>query len=198
MRPIGHWTIREACRQIRTWLDENAGCDAFTVSVNLSNRQFWDPDLLATIRSALADHRVPSSMLVIEVTERIIMDNQSAANAVMRRLDQLGVKLYLDDFGTGYSSLSALHTFPIHTLKIDRSFVVGMMTDAHRRELVRIMIMMGSNLGIGVIAEGIETEDEAAALTGLDCELVQGYLFARPLPAGQAASFLPMDREVHA
>ncbi|MCA2216014.1 EAL domain-containing protein [Jidongwangia harbinensis] len=197
-RPIGRWTIREACRQIRTWLDENADCLAFTVSVNLSNRQFWDPDLLATVRSALADYRVPASMLIIEVTELIIMDNQSAANGVMHQLGQLGVKLYLDDFGTGYSSLSALHTFPIHALKIDRSFVVGMMTDAHRRELVRMMITIGANLGIAVIAEGIETEDEAAVLSDLGCELVQGYLFARPLPAGQASLFLPIDHEVSA
>jgi diguanylate cyclase (GGDEF)-like protein/PAS domain S-box-containing protein len=193
-RQIGRWTIREACRQIRAWLDASPACEDFTVSINLSDCQFWDPELRPTLQEMLAASRVSPSMLVIEVTEGVIMHNCDAAINIMQRLCEDGFKLHLDDFGTGYSSLSTIHAFPISALKIDRSFVRRMQTDLRGRELVAVMISMGSRLGLSVIAEGIETEADAAFLSELGCPLVQGYFFSRPVPAPDAAEFLlPMQ-----
>jgi len=189
-RQIGRWTIGEACRQIRAWLDARPGCEPFTVSVNLSDCQFWDPDLRPTLREMLATHRVTPSMLVIEVTEGVIVHNGDAAIDIMHQLCDDGFTLHLDDFGTGYSSLSTIHAFPISALKIDRSFVRRMLTDPRSRELVALMINLGSRIGLSVIAEGIETEEDAAVLSELGCPLVQGYLFSRPVPAADAAGFL--------
>jgi len=189
-RQIGRWTIQEACRQIRTWLDASPGRQEFTVSINLSDCQFWDPALRPTLQEMLATFRVPPSMLVIEVTEGIIVQNGDAAINIMHQLCEDGFTLHLDDFGTGYSSLSTIHAFPISALKIDRSFVRRMRTDQRGRELVALMITMGCRLGLSVIAEGIETEEDAAVLSELDCPLVQGYLFSRPVPAPDAAEFL--------
>jgi len=189
-RQIGRWTIREACRQIRAWLDAAPGCEPFTVSVNLSDCQFWDPELRPTLREMLATYRVTPSMLIIEVTEGVIVDHGDAAIDIMQQLCDDGFKLHLDDFGTGYSSLSTIHAFPISALKIDRSFVRRMVTDPRSRELVALMINLGSSIGLSVIAEGIETEADATILSELGCPLVQGYLFSRPVPAADAAGFL--------
>jgi diguanylate cyclase (GGDEF)-like protein/PAS domain S-box-containing protein len=182
VRAIGRWTVRAVCRQIRAWLTAFPHSRDVTVSVNLSNRQFWDPELRSYVRHALADYGVPASMLVFEVTEGVIMHNQDAASTLMRQLRDDAIKLHMDDFGTGYSSLSALHKFPIDALKIDRSFVARLRADPRSLELVRVMIAMGLNLGMEVIAEGVETEPDAATLAELGCPLVQGYLFSRPVP----------------
>jgi diguanylate cyclase (GGDEF)-like protein/PAS domain S-box-containing protein len=192
-RQIGLWTLTDACRQIRVWLDDITCRSDFTVSVNLSNLQFWDPQIMDALKGAMATYDVPASMLVIEVTEGVIMQNQEAASLLMRQLGDAGIKLHVDDFGTGYSSLSALHTFPIDAFKIDRSFVHQMRTDERSQELVSLMINMGARLGIAVIAEGIETEEDAAVLADLGCPLVQGYLFSRPVPGDRAARFLRRD-----
>ena len=189
-RQIGRWTIGEACRQIRAWLDAVPGCEPFTVSVNLSDCQFWDPELRPTLQEMLATYRVAPSQLVIEVTEGVIVDHGDAAIDIMQQLCDDGFKLHLDDFGTGYSSLSTIHAFPISALKIDRSFVRRMVTDPRSRELVALMINLGSSIGLSVIAEGIETEADATILSELGCPLVQGYLFSRPVPAADAAGFL--------
>ena len=189
-RPIGQWTIFETCRQLREWLDDVPGFDSFTVSVNLSNRQFWDPNLFASLRTALARYAVPASSMVFEVTEGVIMKDQDVAVSFLRQLRDEGVALHVDDFGTGHSSLSALHDLPVGALKIDRSFVQRMQTSARSRELVGLMITMGARFGLQVIAEGIETEEEAATLAELGCPLVQGYLFSRPVPAAQATQLL--------
>jgi diguanylate cyclase (GGDEF)-like protein/PAS domain S-box-containing protein len=185
--PIGRWTIREACRQVRRWRAAPAAWPDPRVSLNLSNGQFWDPELRSTLQAALAEYEVPASSLVFEITEGVIMQNPDAAGRVMRHLRDDGFPLHVDDFGTGYSSLASLHTFPIDALKIDRSFIVRMTVDSRSRELVRIMIAMGRNLGVDVIAEGVETEEQAAMLAEMACPAVQGYLFARPLPAPQVS-----------
>jgi diguanylate cyclase (GGDEF)-like protein/PAS domain S-box-containing protein len=189
-RQIGTWTITESCRQIREWLDTVPGFGDCTVSVNLSNRQFWDPDLRPTLRAALDRYRVPASSVVFEVTEGVIMDNQDVAVSFLRQLREEGVGLHVDDFGTGHSSLSALHELPVGALKIDRSFVQRMLTSRRSRELVGLMVTMGARFGLSVIAEGVETEEEAAALAELDCPLVQGYLFSRPVRAAEITSLL--------
>jgi EAL domain-containing protein (putative c-di-GMP-specific phosphodiesterase class I) len=128
---------------------------------------------------------------VFEVTEGVIMHNQDAAVSLMNQVRDDGIKLHMDDFGTGYSSLSALDTLPVDALKIDRSFVKRMRTNERSRELVRLMVMMGARFGVSVIAEGIETEEEAAELDKLGSPLVQGYLFSRPVPATQLLQFFP-------
>jgi diguanylate cyclase (GGDEF)-like protein/PAS domain S-box-containing protein len=194
---IGSWTVEEVCRQLRQWRDDGAD-PGVTVSVNLSNRQFWDPELRSYVQRALLDHGVPASALVFEVTEGVIMHNPEAAGTLMRQLHEDCLRLHVDDFGTGYSSLEALHTFSIDALKIDKSFVSRINADARSRELVRIMIAMGRNLEVAVIAEGIEDEEQARTLGALGCPLVQGYLFSRPLEAARVWQFIVSGRELPA
>ncbi|UZN04784.1 EAL domain-containing protein [Cellulomonas sp. S1-8] len=189
-RPIGLWTIAEACRQIREWRDAVPGFEDCTVSVNLSNRQFWDPDLRPTLRAALDRFDVPASSIVFEVTEGVIMHYQDVAVSFLGQLREEGVEMHVDDFGTGHSSLSALHELPVGALKIDRSFVQRMQTSRRSRELVGLMVTMGARFGLDVIAEGIETEAEAATLAELGCPFAQGFLFARPMPAADATRLL--------
>ncbi|MBT8224403.1 MAG: EAL domain-containing protein [Dactylosporangium sp.] len=191
IQTIGRWVIRTVCRQIRHWLDADLEPHNMTVSINLSNRQFWDPELRSWTHQAVTDFDIPKSMLVFEVTEGVVMHNQEEASALMRQLRDDTVQLHIDDFGTGHSSLAALHAFPIDALKIDRSFVARMRIDPRSRELVRIMIGMGLSLGMDVVAEGVETEEEAAALADLDCPSVQGYLFSPPIPADSVPGLLP-------
>jgi EAL domain-containing protein (putative c-di-GMP-specific phosphodiesterase class I) len=181
--PIGRWTIREVCRRLRTWRDASPEAAGLTVSVNLSNRQFWDPELRSYVQAALREYGLPPTALIFEMTEGVIMHNRESAINLMRQFQADGIKLHVDDFGTGYSSLEALHQFPIDALKIDKSFIDRMNVDERSGELVRFMIEMGRNLGLDVIVEGVETEDQAERLGKMGHPLVQGYLFARPLPA---------------
>ena len=191
--PIGRWTVREACRRVRQWRLAFPD-DDLAVCVNLSRRQFWDPDLRETLRQALDDPAVPPSALVLELTEGVLMDKPEAAVAVLRRLHGDGFSLHIDDFGSGYSSLAALHTLPIDALKIDSSFIADLNQDTCSRELVSIMIAMGRTLGVAVIAEGVETDAQAATLAEIGCPLVQGYLFSRPVPAAQVPGLLTPDQ----
>jgi len=196
IRDLGHWTIEAVARQIRTWLDVNPAWSELTVSINLSNRQFWDPELRTFVNRTLERFEVPTSMVVFEITEGVIMPNQEVASTLMHQLNDDGFKLHIDDFGTGYSSLAALHRFPVSALKIDRSFIARMQTDTRSRKLVRLMIAMGLDFGVEVIAEGIETEQEAAILTELGCSTVQGHLFSRAVPAHEVTRFFPSDPDV--
>lgn len=189
-RQIGQWTITQACRQIAEWRGTVPGFDGITVSVNLSNRQFWDPELLPTLRAVINRYDVPATSMIFEVTEGVIMHNQDVAVSFLRQLRDEGIEFQIDDFGTGHSSLSALHELPVAALKIDRSFIQRMQASARSRELVGLMITMGARFGLTVIAEGVETEDEAAALAELGCPFVQGYLFSRPVPAAEATHLL--------
>jgi len=189
-RQIGQWTITQACRQIAEWRGTVPGFDGITVSVNLSNRQFWDPELLPTLRAVINRYDVPATSMIFEVTEGVIMHNQDVAVSFLRQLRDEGIEFQIDDFGTGHSSLSALHELPVAALKIDRSFIQRMQASARSRELVGLMITMGARFGLTVIAEGVETEDEAAALAELGCPFVQGFLFSRPVPAAEATHLL--------
>jgi diguanylate cyclase (GGDEF)-like protein len=191
IRQIGRWTVRQACHQVRQWRDAFPHYEHFAVSVNLSNHQFWDPGLRSYVWQALTDFDLPPTALVFELTEGVIMHSQEAAVEVMRQLHADSFKLHVDDFGTGHSSLSTVHTFPVDALKIDRSFVARMRDDPRSRAFVRIMIDMGTSLGIEVIAEGIETDDEAAMLGEMNCPRAQGHLFSRAVPASAIARFFP-------
>ena len=180
---VGLWVIRESCRQIREWRDTREFGDAeVSVSVNLSTRQFQDPTLVDSIEKILIETGVPSGSLSLEITETIMMEQPEAAVDTLNRMRKLGLGIDLDDFGTGYSSLSYLQRFPIDRIKIDRSFVRGMDSSKSDVEIIRAMLSLGRSLGIGVIAEGIETADQLNRLRLMNCEFGQGYFFSKPMP----------------
>jgi diguanylate cyclase (GGDEF)-like protein/PAS domain S-box-containing protein len=185
--PLGQWVLATACQQARIWqarFDEGV---PLSINVNLSARQFLQPDLLQQCSSILYETQLSQSSLTLEVTESAMMQNPEAAIEVMRQLKSLGIKLALDDFGTGYSSLSYLHRFPLDSLKIDRSFVSRMNEDY---EIVRTIITLGRNLGLKVVAEGVETMEQAERLLDLGCEFAQGYYFSIPVDAQEATDLL--------
>jgi diguanylate cyclase (GGDEF)-like protein/PAS domain S-box-containing protein len=177
---IGQWVFREACKQLREWQDQFPSDPPLTISVNLSAKQFSHPTLIEEIKQILAETHVSPSSLKIEITESAIIENVEVATEILRQLKSLGIRISLDDFGTGYSSLSYLHRFPIDTLKIDRSFVTRMSMPKNS-EIVRTIITLAFNLGMDVIAEGVETREQIILLTGLNCEYVQGFLLSKPV-----------------
>lgn len=178
--PIGDWVVREACRQMRAWQD--AGLLAGTMAVNLSTRQFRQKDLAEEVSAALRDTGLAASDLELEITESSIMDNLATAATVLTELERLGLRIAVDDFGTGYSSLSYLKSFPIHCLKIDRSFIRDIPGDENDTAIVRTIIALAGSLGLTVVAEGVETDAQLAYLRTNHCDQAQGYLFSRPLP----------------
>jgi EAL domain-containing protein (putative c-di-GMP-specific phosphodiesterase class I) len=183
--------LETACRQAAKWhssrLDPNSR--ALFVSVNLSAREFAQADLVGDVAAILAETGLDPSALDLEITESVLMDQSENGIRTLRRLRDLGVRLVLDDFGTGYSSLSYLKHLPLDTIKIDRSFVAGIEAKADR-SIVEAVVALAHGLGIGVVAEGIETERQAERLLELGCDLGQGYLYSRPVPAGKAARLL--------
>ncbi len=186
--PIGTWVLREACRQLRAW--QAMELDSGTMAVNLSTRQFRQKDLAEEISAALRDTGLAPGELELELTESSIMDNLASAATVLAELEQLGIRIAVDDFGTGYSSLSYLKTFPIHCLKIDRSFIRDIPGDENDTAIVRTIIALAGNLGLTVVAEGVETEAQLAYLRVNHCDEAQGYLFSRPLPPDECVSLM--------
>ncbi len=186
--PIGDWVLHEACRQNKAWQD--AGLPHIVVGVNVSARQFMEKSLLGRVVDALNESGLKAKYLELELTESLIMQDLKLAVATMAELRNLGVRLSIDDFGTGYSSLSALRTFPVGRLKIDRSFMDGLPTDASNKAVASAVISLGRELKMRVIAEGVETEAQAAFLRENDCDEMQGYLFSRPVPARQIEELL--------
>jgi diguanylate cyclase (GGDEF)-like protein len=187
--PLGRWVLEHACRQARAWRDARPGREALFMSVNLSARQFAQPELVDQVREILDKTGLEAAELEIEITESVLMDQSEAGVRSLRQLRDLGVRLVLDDFGTGYSSLSYLKHLPLDTIKIDRSFVAGLDGETDR-SIVEAVIGLAHGLRIGVVAEGIETEEQFEVLRGLGCDVGQGYLFARPLPAAEAGRLL--------
>ncbi len=179
--PMGNWVLEEACH----WTAALAAHPTATswCRVNLSARQFDQPDLVEIVAGALSRSGLPPEALCLEITETALMENAEASRAMLEQLDQLGVQLAIDDFGTGYSSLAYLKQFPVDVLKIDRTFVDGLPDDAEDMAIVTTILRLAESLGMVVTAEGIETTQQAATLRGLGCRLGQGYLFARPMPA---------------
>lgn len=187
--PIGQWVLEVACNQAELWRQQFPAHPPF-ISVNLSGRQFSQQDLVQQIDRILTESGLERSALKLELTESVVMDDVEASIDVLLQLKALGLQLGIDDFGTGYSSLSYLHRFPIDTLKVDRSFVMEMESKGGTAELVKTIIALGHNLGMNVVAEGIETESQSQLLSALQCEYGQGYLFAKPLPAQAAEALL--------
>jgi EAL domain-containing protein (putative c-di-GMP-specific phosphodiesterase class I) len=193
--PIGRWVLGEACRQMHAWRDivpDNG--HHVSVSVNLSARQFGDPMLVDAVADVLAATGLSASGLRLEITESILMDHAEASVRLLNRLKELGVEVEVDDFGTGYSSLGYLHRFPLDALKVDRSFIARVEVDAEHREIVRTIVTLARNLGMAVVAEGVETEGQRAYLQGLGCDAMQGYLFAGPLEPADAETLLRSGR----
>jgi diguanylate cyclase (GGDEF)-like protein/PAS domain S-box-containing protein len=191
--PVGYWVLREACEQLRVWQKDFPSTPPLSISVNLSGKQFGQPGLIERIKEILAQTGIDAGSLRLEITESAIIDNIDTAAAMLKQIKALGIKVSLDDFGTGYSSLSYLHRFPIDTLKIDRSFVTRMNLPKNS-EIVRTIVTLASNLGMDVIAEGVETGDQIVQLTGMNCEYVQGYLFSQPIDSEAARRLL---EEIH-
>jgi diguanylate cyclase (GGDEF)-like protein/PAS domain S-box-containing protein len=187
--PLGRWVLREACRQVRLWQQNLPGCQSLTLSVNYSGKQFMQTDVIEQIKQILEDTEFDPCLLQLEITESAVIENTKTVTEMILELRKLGIRLSMDDFGTGYSSLSYLHNFPIHTLKIDRSFISSK-NDVGDNEIVRTIIMLARNLGLDVVAEGVETKEQLAYLRALDCEYAQGFFFAHPLDPSQAEAAL--------
>jgi diguanylate cyclase (GGDEF)-like protein len=186
--PIGAWVIDEAIRQHALWRSEGLG--EIPVSVNVSAVQFLDGDVAATVRRALRLHGVAPSAIEVELTESTLMDGFDGTQGQLQALRAMGVSVSVDDFGTGYASLTYLNRFPIDRIKIDRSFVRNLLVDPADLAITRAIIGLGHTLGLTVIAEGVESEEIAAALGAAHCDELQGYLFGEPLVAGAFAAWL--------
>jgi predicted signal transduction protein with EAL and GGDEF domain len=185
--PMGQWVLRQACRQLRLWKDRLPAGQPLAVSINLSSKQLLQPGLTKIVQGVLEEFDISPSDLHLEITEGVIMAEPEAVVSKLAGLRSLGVKLPIDDFGTGYSSLAYLHRFPISGLKIDRSFVTRV---AENEVIVRTIVSLAHNLGMEVIAEGVETQGQADRLLELGCEYAQGFLFSRPVEAEAATALL--------
>jgi diguanylate cyclase (GGDEF)-like protein len=226
---LDHWVLREACRQRRAWEEALAGgttsdgaqlvenetpadesTQPLSISVNLSSRHFSRPDTIEIIEGVLDETGVEAGSLKIEIRENVLMDGGTSVGQTLQRLRDMGIQLSMDDFGTGYSSLSYLHRFPIHTLKIDRSFISppGAVSNGsggtaelssrdistHNLEIVRAIISLARNLKVDVVAEGVETTEQMEQLRDLDCEYGQGHFFAAPVDSAAAQKMLTRRR----
>ena len=186
--PLGKWILYEACRQNRIWQD--AGYDKLPVAVNISPIQFRDPNFINTVRDTLFLTGLEGRWLEIEFTEGLTMDKSELVLSHMKALHNMGVAMSIDDFGTGYSSLSYLKSFPIQSLKIDRSFVEGMTLDQSDAAIINAIIAMGKSLNLSLVAEGIETEEQLDLLRGQQCQKAQGFLFSKPLSPRDFEKFI--------
>ncbi len=185
---IGQWVIRTACRQIRFW--QEAGYGTITVAVNLSPVEFRNPKLGDQIISILQEFGVPTGALEIEITETVVMQNIDTAVSILEKLSNAGFSISVDDFGTGYSSLSYLKRFPLSKVKIDRSFISDFMQGSSDAAIVSAIIAMSHSLGLRVVAEGVETEEQLRFLQDLHCDEMQGYLVSRPVPREEVNDLL--------
>lgn len=193
--PIGKWVLREACRQMHTWQLAFTDKAPAVIAVNLSAKQFLQVDLVEQIDQILQETGLKAGSLTLEITESVVMENSDEASVMLERLQALGIQLSIDDFGTGYSSLSRLHSFPVDTLKIDRSFVSQIGSSGENSEIVRAIIMLAEHMGVSVTAEGVETAAQLTKLKELRCEQGQGYFFSQPLTSGAAQELIAAGRQ---
>jgi PAS domain S-box-containing protein len=192
--PINRQLLYDACRQLRSWQALFPSDPPLSVNVNITSKEFAQPDLAAQIGKTLHETGLNPRCLNLEITETIAMGDADRSAVVLSELKALGVLLDIDDFGTGYSSLSRLQRFPVDTLKIDRSFISRMDTDSETREIVRIIVMLAHGLRLKVVAEGVETQVQADMLNEIGCELAQGYLYSRPVPGEAIGQLLTNNR----
>lgn len=180
---LGEWTLRESCRQLRAWQEEYPQDPPLTMSINISGRQFSQPDLISTLTDIAKETGIDASSLAIDITESTIMENAEAAAAKMLQLREMGIHIHIDDFGTGYSSLSHLHRFPITALKIDRTFVSRLTANGENKDVITTIVSLAKSLNLEVIVEGIELIHQLSKINNLNCHYGQGYLFSEPKEA---------------
>jgi EAL domain-containing protein (putative c-di-GMP-specific phosphodiesterase class I) len=186
--PIGDWVLKQACTQAQVWREQ--GLPYLTVSVNVAAPQFISGELAGKVSAAMAAHGIEPQQLKLEITESMVMQDAEHGIAVMKELAALGVRVSLDDFGTGYSSLSNLKRFPLSELKIDQSFVRELTTHTQDAAIVKAIIAVGHNLGLTVIAEGVETQEQLDFLFQADCNAIQGYHIGKPMSSADLATRL--------
>ncbi|WP_312183512.1 putative bifunctional diguanylate cyclase/phosphodiesterase, partial [Massilia timonae] len=194
IHPIGEWVIRQACFQNKAW--QNAGLAPVRVAVNVSASQFKAGSVAQVVRTALHDSGLEAQWLEVELTESVMLGDSAAAEAQMAELRALGVSLSLDDFGTGYSSLGYLSRFPLDKLKIDQTFVRNIATEQRSAAIAQATIALAQGLSLAVVAEGVETVGQRDFLGSLGCDVLQGYLYGRPVPAFEMAELLAKGRVV--
>jgi EAL domain-containing protein (putative c-di-GMP-specific phosphodiesterase class I) len=185
---IGRWVLHTACAQCVTW--QKQGLPPVRIAVNLSARQFADDDLVQDIAETLKSTGLEPGLLELELTESMVIQNTERAGRVLGEIKAMGVRLAIDDFGVGYSSLTHLKRFPIDTLKVDRSFIRDLPTDAEDKAITEAIIAMGKSLDLTVVAEGVETEEQQAFLREHDCDEMQGFFFSKPIPGDAFAELL--------
>jgi EAL domain-containing protein (putative c-di-GMP-specific phosphodiesterase class I)/CheY-like chemotaxis protein len=190
--PVGAFVLAEACRQLGDW--KRTGASDLTMSVNLSARQFQSPELEEAISQALDEAGVRPPDVCLEVTESMLMEDADASIDTLDRLRALGFRVAIDDFGTGYSSLSYLRRLPVDLVKIDRSFVAQLGIESESTAIVTAVVHLARSLGLGTVAEGVETAEQGLQLKLLGCDLGQGYHWGRPMPAGELAAWIDLAR----
>jgi diguanylate cyclase (GGDEF)-like protein len=188
--PIGYWVLQEACSQVCRWQENFNTEQPLSINVNISLKQFTQADFIPQVQRVLAETGLDPSRLHLEITESVLIDNTASARETFEALNKMGIQLQVDDFGTGYSSLSYLHQFPIHSIKIDRSFIREIVQGEKNHDLVRTMVMMAGNMGMDSIAEGVETDEQMQILKDLGCKYGQGYLIARPMGSEPARAWM--------
>jgi len=194
--PLGEWILDTACAQTRAW--HQAGFTPLRVGVNLSARQFQEPELVESVLEVLERHGLAPEHLELELTESILMKDVDITTMLLKWLSKNGIHIAIDDFGTGYSSLMYLKRFPISTLKIDRSFVRDMLSNTDNAALVTAISSLAQSLKLKVVAEGVETEEQLNYLRGLHCDEIQGFLFSRPIPPEEFTALLRSKRRLPA
>jgi EAL domain-containing protein (putative c-di-GMP-specific phosphodiesterase class I) len=180
--PIGEWVLRQACYQVPIWKNLLGPGAPFTISVNLSPRQFLNRDLEARVRRILDETGTDPRWIAVEITESSVLASLDHSAAVLTGLRDAGLRVYMDDFGTGYASLSYLHRLPLDAIKIDRSFISGITTGSRERKLVASMLALAQSLSLPAIAEGVATVEQRDLLREMGCAYAQGFLFAQALP----------------
>jgi EAL domain-containing protein (putative c-di-GMP-specific phosphodiesterase class I) len=190
--PLGEWMLRTACAQNRSW--QEAGLPPLRVAVNLSARQFQEPNLVDVVGEVLKDSRLDPDCLELEITEGVAMRNAGFTKQILRDLREMGVRISIDDFGAGYSSLGYLNDFPVDSLKIDRHFVGGVTREPNDAAIASAIIGIAHDLSLEVVAEGVESQDQLAFLRERQCDKFQGYLLGRAMPAELVAGMLKQDR----
>lgn len=188
---VGEWVLETACAQLKAW-EGNESTQHLVLAVNVSARQFHQPDFVSQVQAIVLRHAIKPNLLKLEPTESLLLENTEGTVTTMKGLKTIGIQLSLDDFGTGYSSLQYLKLLPLDQIKIDQSFVRDIATDPNDSAIVQTIIAMSKTLGLDVIAEGVETDAQREFLALSGCQFYQGYLFGKPLPIEQfEASFKP-------
>jgi EAL domain-containing protein (putative c-di-GMP-specific phosphodiesterase class I) len=178
--PIGDWVVNTACKQVKAWRE--SGWENFCVTINVSARQFQsDSSLVDTVSKALDDNNLPPAAIQIELTEGVLLEETSDSAERMKKIESMGIKLLIDDFGTGYASLSYLQRYNFESIKIDRSYINGVLTNEQDAKLVKAVIAMANSLGMSVVSEGVENKEQLDFLHNANCKFIQGYYFSKPV-----------------